>query len=181
MTQQNQPVGPHVIADPSSQPIGRNVQVDQPIPSTTQVPATTNIPQQQQTHLVGHAPLFGNDGRITRAGIERTIRNGGSVLFGGTAISSLDKIPTDAQIAAFYAQNAQQNATLVQDGGKRGLFNQAEIDAAQAALNAANAAIPAAQASTAASIDQQIAALQAQKSALPQQQAEPAQKGGKAK
>jgi hypothetical protein len=38
-------------------------------------------------------------GKLTRAGAEQVIRSGGSVSFGGRVITSVDKLPSDAEFA----------------------------------------------------------------------------------
>ena len=67
--------------------------------------------------------------RLTRHGMEKAIRSGGSVLHNGTIISSVDKLPTEAELA--------NGDTAAEEAARAGIEErQAALDRERAILDA---------------------------------------------
>jgi hypothetical protein len=48
------------------------------------------------------------DGKLTRAGMEQAIKDGGSVMYKGKILTSLDQLPSEADLAAGDSQRESQ-------------------------------------------------------------------------
>jgi hypothetical protein len=85
-------------------------------------------PVSQPAAAAGPAPHY-REGKLTRAGMEHAIRTGGSVTINGAVINTLDRLPTEVDLAR--GDDVAEAAALENINRQR-----AALDAQEASLKA---------------------------------------------